>query len=52
VHRNCSRLIHTLRHWRGGNDDLKDPFDAMGYISEVFLSPALSSGGSGRMIIS
>ena len=50
VHHKCARLIHTLRHWRGQNNDLKDPFDAMGYISEVYLSPALG-GSSGRLII-
>lgn len=50
VNETNSRLIHTMRHWRGGNDDLKDPFDAVGYISEVFLSPALNSG-AGRLVI-
>jgi hypothetical protein len=50
VHSSCSKLIHSLRHWRGENNDLKDPFDASGYIAEVYLSPALSSG-SGRMLI-
>jgi len=52
VHRRCPRLIHSLRHWRGANDDLKDPFDSMGYISEVYLSPALQAGQPGRLIIS
>jgi hypothetical protein len=51
VNRKCARLIHTLRHWRGANDDLKDPFDAMGYISEVYLAPALIRDAPGRMII-
>ena len=50
VHHKCKRLIFTLRHWRGQNNDLKDPFDAMGYISECYLSPALG-GSSGRIII-
>jgi len=51
VHVKCSRLIHTLRHWRGSNNSEKDAFDGMGYISEVYLSPSLQSG-SGRLIIS
>lgn len=51
VHSSCTKLIHSLRHWRGeSHGSLKDPFDSMGYISEVYLSPALSSG-SGRLII-
>lgn len=50
VHQKCVRLIHTLRHWRGQNNDLKDPFDSCGYIAEIYLSPALG-GSSGRLII-
>jgi len=50
VHRGCTRLIHTLRHWRGANDDLKDPFDSCGYISEIYLAPS-GNKGPGLMLI-
>ena len=52
VHHKCGKLINSLRHWRGGNRcDLKDPFDAAMYISEVYLSPALAPNSAGRLII-
>lgn len=51
VHHKCAKLINALRHWRGENNDLKDPFDAAMYISEVYLSPALSPNSAGRLII-
>tara|TARA_R100001086_G_scaffold32029_1_gene14542 strand:+ start:999 stop:2402 length:1404 start_codon:yes stop_codon:yes gene_type:complete len=50
VHKGCTRLIHTLRHWRGANDDLKDPFDSCGYISEIYLAPS-GNKGPGLMLI-
>ena len=49
VHESCSRLIHSMRHWRGENSDLKDPLDAMGYMAEVWLSPG--NQGPGLMLI-
>ena len=39
VHHGCTKLISSLRHWRGGNDDLKDAFDAVSYISELYVAP-------------
>ena len=39
VHNRCTKLVSSLRHWRGGNDDLKDAFDAVSYISEIYISP-------------
>lgn len=50
VHRDCVRLISALRHWRGEtNGDLKHHFDAVGYISEVFLTETLD--GSAYLIM-
>jgi len=43
VHQDCQRLIHTFRHWMGG-EKLKHPFDAAGYICEHWLSPVTRSG--------
>ena len=39
VHNGCTKLVSSLRHWRGGNDDLKDAFDAVSYIAEIYISP-------------
>jgi len=50
VHEGCTKLIHSLRHWRGENNDLKHPFDALAYIADVYLAPGLS-GESGRLLI-
>lgn len=46
VHVSCARLDATLRNWTGDTDDLKHPFDAVGYISEVWLDPGRGSGAS------
>ena len=43
VHQDCQRLIHTFRHWMGG-EKLKHPFDAAGYICEHWLSPVTRAG--------
>ena len=52
VHKSCTRLIHSLRHWRGSaSSDLKDPIDSVGYISDHWLAPGGASG-PGRLIIS
>ena len=52
VHTSCTRLISALRHWRGQPHSRdKDCFDSMGYISEVFLNPALSADDSGKLIV-
>lgn len=50
VHESCAALIHTLRHWRGENNDLKHPYDAVSYIADVYLQPELADDG-GRLII-
>ena len=50
VHQSCQRLIHTLRHWMGSNNDLKHPFDAAGYILEHFLSPITRSGTTQTLV--
>ena len=50
VHQDCSRLIHSYRHWMGENNDLKHPFDAAGYIGEYWLSPVVRSGASMTLI--
>jgi hypothetical protein len=50
VHESCTKLIHSLRHWRGQNDDLKHPFDGVAYIADVYLSPGFG-GESGRLLI-
>ena len=46
VNENCKALINTLRHWRGGNDDLKHCFDACGYICDQFYSNTFSNVGN------
>ena len=51
VHKSCTRLINSLRHWRGGNDDLKDALDSVGYIADHWLSPG-GATGPGRLIVS
>ena len=43
VHQDCQRLIHTFRHWMGGEKH-KHPFDAAGYICEHWLSPVTRAG--------
>ena len=50
VHESCTKLIHSLRHWRGQNDDLKHPFDALAYIADVYLSDNRAED-SGRLIM-
>jgi len=50
VHQSCQRLIHTLRHWMGSNNDLKHPFDAAGYILEHYLSPVTRSGTTQTLV--
>ena len=50
VHQDCQRLIHTLRHWMGANDNLKHPFDAAGYILEHYLSPVTRSGTTQTLV--
>jgi hypothetical protein len=46
VHQDCTRLISALRHWRGeSGGDLKHHFDAVGYISEVYLTESLADSG-------
>ena len=50
VHQDCQRLIHTLRHWMGENNDLKHPFDAAGYILEHYLSPVTRSGTTQTLV--
>lgn len=39
VHPRCERIIETMRHWTGADDDLKHPFDALGYITYDLLDP-------------
>ncbi len=50
VHEGCTALIHTLRHWRGENNDLKHPYDAVAYIADVYLQPD-AGADHGRMLI-
>lgn len=50
VHESCTRLIHTLRHWRGENNDLKHAYDAVAYIADVYLSDNVA-GDAGRLIV-
>ena len=50
VHESCPKLIHSLRHWRGQNDDLKHPFDALAYIADVYLTDNRAEE-SGRLIM-
>ena len=50
VHQDCTRLIHSYRHWMGANDDLKHPFDAAGYIAEHWLSPITRSGAAMTLV--
>jgi len=50
VHESCSSLIHTLRHWRGENNDLKHSYDAVSYICDVYLQPDYGDE-TGRLII-
>ena len=50
VHQDCTRLIHSYRHWMGANDSLKHPFDAAGYIGEHWLSPVVRSGASMTLV--
>ena len=50
VHESCSSLIHTLRHWRGENNDLKHSYDAVSYICDVYLQPDYGDD-HGRLII-
>ena len=37
VNQTCTKLISSLRHWRGENSDYKHPYDAVSYISEHWL---------------
>jgi hypothetical protein len=50
VHESCTRLIHSHRHWRGENNDLKHPYDAVSYIADVYLSDGMTAD-AGRMIV-
>ena len=50
VHQDCAALIHSLRHWRGENNDLKHPYDAVSYISDVYLQ-ADHGSHHGRLIV-
>ena len=50
VHQDCSALIHSLRHWRGENNDLKHPYDAVSYITDVYLQ-ADHGQDHGRLIV-
>jgi len=43
VHEDCTKLIGSLRHWRGENSDYKHPYDAVSYISEVYLGDSISN---------
>lgn len=43
VHDSCVKLIASLRHWSGENNDLKHPYDAVSYISEVYLGDSISN---------
>jgi phage terminase large subunit-like protein len=37
IHTSCLRLLKTLRHWTGKNDDLKHASDALRYIAVDFF---------------
>ena len=50
VHESCTRLIHSLRHWRGENNDLKHPYDAVAYIADVYLTGG-TADDTGRLIV-
>jgi hypothetical protein len=38
IHPRCKALIHSLRHWKGVDDDLKHHIDAVRYITSAILS--------------
>ena len=43
VHESCVKLIASLRHWSGENNDLKHSYDAVSYISECYLGDTVSN---------
>lgn len=43
VHKDCTKLISALRHWKGANDDYKHHYDAVSYIAEHYLSESMDN---------